>query len=72
MPMSDQAAKAAEKFLEKLGVNVWKHVRVTDYDGYTVKTTTDLTFEILYTYMAAGVKDAVIKGLDANEFGHTR
>ena len=66
--MSDQAAKAAEKFLEKLGVNVWKHVRVTDYDGYTVKTTTDLTFETCTLIWAAGVKGAVIKGLDANEF----
>ncbi len=66
--MSDQASKKAEDFLEKLGVNIWKNIRVTNYDGKTVTTNTDLTFEAATVVWAAGVKGATIKGLDAEEF----
>ncbi len=66
--MSANASKKAEDFLEKLGVNIWKNVRVTNYDGKTVTTNTDLTFETATLVWAAGVKGATIKGLDANEF----
>ncbi|MDO7173660.1 NAD(P)/FAD-dependent oxidoreductase [Mariniflexile sp. AS56] len=65
--MSDQASEKAEDFLEKLGVNVWKNVRVTNYDGKTVTTNTDLTFETATLVWAAGVKGATIKGLDAGD-----
>ncbi|TLP81661.1 NAD(P)/FAD-dependent oxidoreductase [Maribacter sp. ACAM166] len=64
---SDQASKKAEDFLEKLGVQVWKGVRVTGYDGKTVTTKTDLVFESATVVWAAGVKGAGIKGLDAEE-----
>src|SRR5690606_23285300 len=43
--MSGKASAKAEDFLEKLGVNIWKNLRVTGYDGKTVTTNTDLTFE---------------------------
>ena len=66
--MSDKASAKAEDFLEKLGVNIWKNVRVTNYDGKTVTTDTDLTFETATLVWAAGVKGATIKGLDAEEF----
>lgn len=66
--MSDKASQKAEDFLEKLGVNVWKNVRVTNYDGRTVTTNTDLTFETATLVWAAGVKGATIKGLDAGDF----
>lgn len=66
--MSASASEKAEEFLEKLGVNIWKNVRVTNYDGKTVTTTTDLTFETATLVWAAGVKGATIKGLDAEEF----
>src|SRR5690606_11637845 len=36
--MSAKASEKAEEFLEKLGVNVWKNVRVTGYDGKIVTT----------------------------------
>ncbi|XMO85777.1 NAD(P)/FAD-dependent oxidoreductase [Algibacter sp. AS12] len=65
--MSAQASEQAEEFLEKLGVNVWKNVRVTNYDGKTVTTNTDLTFETATLVWAAGVKGATIKGLDAQD-----
>lgn len=63
--MSAQASQKAEDFLEKLGVNVWKNVRVTNYDGKIVTTETDLTFETATVIWAAGVMGATIKGLDA-------
>ncbi|TGV03319.1 NAD(P)/FAD-dependent oxidoreductase [Flavivirga rizhaonensis] len=66
--MSANASQKAEDFLEKLGVNVWKNVRVTNYDGKTVTTNTDLTFETATLIWAAGVKGANIKGLDAERF----
>ncbi len=66
--MSDKASAKAEDFLEKLGVNIWKNVRVTNYDGKTVTTNTDLTFETATLVWAAGVKGATIKGLDAENF----
>ncbi|MEN3325144.1 NAD(P)/FAD-dependent oxidoreductase [Mariniflexile soesokkakense] len=66
--MSDKASEKAEDFLEKLGVNVWKNIRVINYDGKTVTTNTDLTFETSTLVWAAGVKGATIKGLDAGDF----
>ncbi|MDD7886986.1 NAD(P)/FAD-dependent oxidoreductase [Flavivirga sp. 57AJ16] len=69
--MSANASQKAEDFLEKLGVNVWKNVRVTNYDGKTVTTNTDLIFETATLIWAAGVKGALIKGLD-NEGGVTK
>ena len=65
--MSEKSSQKAEDFLEKLGVNIWKNIRVADYDGKTVTTNTDLTFETATLIWAAGVKGAVIKGLDASK-----
>ncbi|MFD1163058.1 NAD(P)/FAD-dependent oxidoreductase [Hwangdonia seohaensis] len=66
--MSEKASEKAEDFLEKLGVNVWKNIRVTNYDGKTVTTNTDLVFETATVIWAAGVKGALIKGLDSADF----
>ena len=66
--MSEQASKKAEDFLEGLGVNVWKNVRVTGYDGKIVTTNSDLTFETATVVWAAGVKGATIRGLDSEKF----
>lgn len=65
--MSEKASQKAEEFLEDLGVQVWKNVRVASYDGKTVTTKTDLTFEAATLVWAAGVKGATISGLDASE-----
>lgn len=62
--MSEKASNKAEDFLEKLGVQIWKNVRVTGYDGKIVTTNSDLTFETETVIWAAGVKGAVINGLD--------
>jgi len=66
--MSSQASIKAEDFLEKLGVNVWKNLYVTGYNGKTVTTNSDITFETATMVWAAGVKGATIKGLDAEQF----
>ncbi|MEA1784951.1 NAD(P)/FAD-dependent oxidoreductase [Arenibacter sp. GZD96] len=63
--MSLQASKKAEDFLEHLGVQIWKNTRVTGYDGKTVTTMTDLTFDSATLVWAAGVKGATVSGLDA-------
>lgn len=66
--MSENASLKAEDFLEKLGVHVWKNVRVTNYDGKTITTNSDLTFDAATVVWAAGVQGATIKGLDAKDF----
>jgi len=65
--MSEKASLKAEDFLEGLGVQIWKHTRVTGYDGKTVQTDTDTTFEAATLVWAAGVKGAGIRGLDAKD-----
>ncbi len=66
--MSENASKKAEDFLEKLGVNIWKNVRVANYDGKTVTTNTDITFETSTFIWAAGVKGATIKGIEGSDY----
>ena len=65
--MSEIASKKAEQFLEGLGVNVWKNIRVSDYDGAIAKTNTDTIFKTATLVWAAGVQAVNIKGLDAND-----
>ncbi|MEZ4853654.1 NAD(P)/FAD-dependent oxidoreductase [Flavobacterium sp.] len=64
--MSENASEKAEKFLIDLGVEVWKNVRVTSYDGKIVTTNSDLSFEAATVVWTAGVQGALINGLDAN------
>lgn len=64
--MSEKSSLAAEKFLESLGVKIWKNTRVTNYDGRTVTTKTDLTFDTATLIWTAGVQGALVSGIDAN------
>ncbi|NHN26933.1 NAD(P)/FAD-dependent oxidoreductase [Flavobacterium jejuense] len=64
--MSENASTKAEKFLVKLGVSVWKNVRVTGYDSRTVTTNSDLTFDSATVIWTAGVQGALVNGLDIN------
>ncbi len=66
--MSEIASKKAEDFLEGLGVNVWKKVRVTNYDGKLANTNTETSFRTATLVWAAGVKAVSLKGLDAEDF----
>ncbi|GAA4052772.1 NAD(P)/FAD-dependent oxidoreductase [Flavobacterium chungnamense] len=63
--MSEKSSAAAEKFLVDLGVIVHKNVRVTNYDGRTITTNSDLTFETATVIWTAGVQGAAIQGLDS-------
>ena len=62
--MSEKSSAEAEKFLKNLGVTIWKNVRVTNYDGRTITTNSDLTFETATVIWTAGVQGAIIAGLD--------
>ncbi len=63
--MSEKSSQEAEKFLINLGVKIWKNVRVTNYDGRTITTNSDLTFETATVIWTAGVNGAIVAGLDA-------
>ena len=63
--MTEKSSVEAEKFLNHLGVKIWKNVRVTNYDGRTITTNSDLTFETATVIWTAGVQGAAIAGLDA-------
>jgi NADH dehydrogenase len=63
--MSEKSSAAAEKFLLYLGVKIWKNVRVTNYDGRTITTNTDLTFDSATVIWTAGVQGVKIIGLDS-------
>ncbi|PWA07465.1 NAD(P)/FAD-dependent oxidoreductase [Flavobacterium psychrotolerans] len=63
--MSEESSKEAEDFLKNLGVKIWKNVRVTNYDGRTITTNSDLTFDTATVIWTAGVKGALVSGLDA-------
>ncbi len=63
--MSEHASEKAEEFLIKLGVSVWKNVRVTGYDNKTVTTNSDLSFDSATVIWTAGVQGALINGLNA-------
>ena len=62
--MSEKSSEEAERFLKNLGVKIWKNVRVTNYDGRTITTNSDLTFETATVIWTAGVKGALVSGLD--------
>jgi NADH dehydrogenase len=66
--MSEVASRKAEKFLEELGVNVWKNIRVTDYDGKRITTNTNTVFDTETLVWAAGVKAVSLKGLDGANY----
>ena len=63
--MSEKSSKAAEEFLLNLGVKIWKNIRVTNYDGRTITTNTNLTFDSATVIWTAGVQGAKVNGLDA-------
>ncbi len=63
--MSEKSSQAAERFLLDLGVKIWKNIRVTNYDGKTITTNSDLTFDTATVIWTAGVRGALVTGLGA-------
>ncbi len=64
--MSEKSSSEAEKFLVDLGVKIHKNVRVTNYDGRTITTNSDLCFDTATVIWTAGVQGAAIAGLMAS------
>ena len=62
--MSETSSEKTEKFLKKMGVNVWLSTQVKDYDGTTVVTDKE-TFKSKTLVWAAGVKGCPVDGLNA-------
>lgn len=65
--MCKRSSEKAEEFLVKLGVNIWKNLRVTNYDGYLATTNTDVTFETATLVWAAGVMGEKPNGFEGEE-----
>lgn len=63
-PMSKKSSKNAQKYLEKLGVQIHLNTFIKDYDGAVVKTEDGKTFNTAAFIWAAGVTGAPIKGLN--------
>ena len=63
-PMSKRSSARALKALERLEVQVHLNTLVTDYDGQTVNTNTDLKLGTATFIWAAGVTGAPVAGLD--------
>ncbi|TDQ27868.1 NAD(P)/FAD-dependent oxidoreductase [Tenacibaculum caenipelagi] len=62
--MSEASSRKSEEFLRKLGVDIWKDLRVVDYDGETVRTDGEDHFKAQTVIWAAGVKGDAVKGLN--------
>lgn len=65
-PMSEHASKHALKDLQELGVQVWLHTMVKDYDGQNV-ITNGKNLPASTLIWAAGVKGAVLQGFKDDE-----
>ena len=63
-PMSKKASEKAQKFLEKLGVQIHLKTFISDYDGKTVTTKDGKKFETATFIWAAGVTGALVNGID--------
>ncbi len=66
--MSEKSSADAEIFLKKLGVTIWKDLKVTNYDGRIVTTDAETTFEASTLIWTAGVEGAPVKGLPAASY----
>jgi NADH:ubiquinone reductase (H+-translocating) len=66
--MSEQASKAADAFLKKLGVRIIYGNYVTDYDGSTVTMKDGSTLSSRKVIWAAGIVGNAVNGLPAEAF----
>lgn len=64
--MSQNASDKAAKYLKNLDVQVWFNTLVKDYDGKII-TTNDRSFETTTMIWTAGVKGALIPGIEGED-----
>ncbi len=67
--MSEISGKKAVDFLKKFDVHVWLNTAVKHYDGQMVYTNTEHQIPTNTLIWSAGVKGAVVEGIDANVIG---
>ena len=70
--MSAKSSEKAEKFLKKLGVNIWTSKRVESYDGDQVVTADGMNFNTKSLIWAAGVIGNPIDGFNEEDFNRNR
>lgn len=69
-PFSTEASTKAKEFLENMGVKVMLSSRVNHYDGDKVTYNTSEIIQSKGVIWSAGVKGAIIPGLEASELAH--
>ncbi|MFT7614194.1 MAG: NADH dehydrogenase [Parvicellaceae bacterium] len=69
--MSELATKKATQFLDKMGVNIWTDTKVESYDGH-MALTSKKNFKTETLIWAAGVKGAMVNGLDLSHLSNGR
>ncbi|MGB0929552.1 MAG: NAD(P)/FAD-dependent oxidoreductase [Chitinophagales bacterium] len=67
--MSEVSGKKAVKFLKKFDVQVWLNTAVKHYDGEMVYTNTEHQIPTNTLIWSAGVKGAVVEGIDETVIG---
>ncbi len=70
--MSTKASEKAERFLKKLGINVWTSMRVEDYDGDIVRMKDGMDIPSKTLIWAAGVSANPIDGFQTDDFERDR
>lgn len=63
--MSEKSSREAEKFLQDLGVNIMKNIRVTGYDGRYISTNSGMLLPTATVIWTAGVMGAMVNGVHA-------
>ncbi|MFD0940831.1 NAD(P)/FAD-dependent oxidoreductase [Pedobacter boryungensis] len=63
-PMSPQAQKKSQEFLEEMGVNVMTNARVKSYNGKSIELLDGLVIPSATVIWSAGVKGVVLDGLN--------
>ena len=66
-PMSERSSEQSEKYLKRLGVNVWTSTIVKDYDGKTVTTNNGKSINTSLVIWAAGVVGNIPEGVDKDK-----
>lgn len=62
--MSAASSQKSQRYLEKLGVEVWVNALVQDYDGHTLTLTDGREIDTEMVIWAAGIKGNVPEGID--------
>ncbi len=65
--MSEESSRAAHKYLEKMGVQIWTNTFVEDYDGHQVSVSGSKFLDARTLIWAAGVKGAHINGIHKDQ-----